>query len=178
MSKEAVFFDRDGTLNRSNFDGNKSHAPTTFADFEIFPEAIYVISRLKELGFQIIVITNQPTIATGVLPLSELEKMNKLLLDTLKVNAIHYCPHTDHVLCNCRKPEPGMLFAARDEHDLDLSKSFMVGDTWKDVIAGQKAGCKTILLRRQWSEEDKCNPDFVIDKLSQALDIISQRSRI
>lgn len=178
MLKEAIFFDRDGTLNRSIIVNNKSHAPTRFQDFQIFPEAIEITNKLRQQGFVVLVITNQPTISTGVLPLSELEKMNSHVLKVLEVDGVYYCPHTDIASCDCRKPKPGMLIAAAEEHGIDLSISFVVGDTWRDIVAGQAAGCKTILLRRSWSEEEKCKPDITIDKLTQVLDIISQRSRI
>lgn len=178
MLKEAVFFDRDGTLNRSNIINNKSHAPTTFDDFELFPEAEDVIKKLKDSNFVVLVITNQPTISTGILSLSELEKMNNHLLKILKVDDIHYCPHIDTASCDCRKPKAGMLFAAEEKHGIDLFKSFVVGDTWRDIAAGKSAGCKTILLKRLWSEREKCTPHYVVNTLTQALDIILQRSKI
>ena len=179
MSKKAVFFDRDGTLNRSNILGNKSHAPTSFQDFELLPESVNVTKALKKSGFLVFVITNQPTISTGVLSISELEKMNTYTAKTLNIDHVYYCPHTETDSCNCRKPKSGMLIVASKEHNLDLSKSWMVGDTWRDVQAGKAAGCKTILLKRDWSESEKCEPDYIVKgNLGKVLDIILQRSRI
>lgn len=176
MSKKAVFFDRDGILNKSFIINKKSYSPKSYQDFEIFPESIKVIKKLKKAGFLIIVITNQPDISTGLLAKKDLYKMHRDLKKTLFVDQIFHCPHTDEEGCSCRKPKPGMIKRASYKWGIDLDKSYLVGDQWKDVEAGLAAGVLTILIKRSYSGD--CSPHFIVKSLEEIVDIILKTNTI
>lgn len=154
--QKAIFLDRDGTINKyvgflRNID-----------DFELLPGVVDAIKEINASGYLAILVTNQPVIARGEVSFEELEvihnKMETLLgQEGAYLDAIYYCPHHPHsgyagerpeykVDCTCRKPKPGMLFQAAKEFNIDLSQSWMIGDSENDVKAGQAAGCKTVLI--------------------------------
>jgi D-glycero-D-manno-heptose 1,7-bisphosphate phosphatase len=146
--KRAVFLDRDGVINRKAAEGEYI---TRWEDFQFLPGAVEAIALLAQAGWKVIVITNQRCVAKGLLTIPELEKIHQNMLYELaragaKVDAIYYCPHEEQPPCTCRKPLPGMLFTAAQERQLDLTSSWMVGDSEKDVEAGRRAGCRTVLI--------------------------------
>lgn len=167
---KAVFFDRDGVLNKSFVVNDKSYAPRTYQDFEIYEQAQIVIDKIRKMGYLILVITNQPDIRKGLIVQDELKKMHQMLKKKLKVEDIYCCPHVTEDNCQCRKPKPGMLMKASEKWSIDLRSSFMVGDQHTDVGAGKEAGCITILLKKSYS--GKCQPDYTIDNLSEIVDIV------
>jgi D-glycero-D-manno-heptose 1,7-bisphosphate phosphatase len=146
--KRAVFLDRDGVINRK---ASKGEYVTRWEDFQFLPGAAEAISLLVGAGWSVIVITNQPCVAQGLLSIPELEIIHgKMLQELLQagadVEAIYYCPHEKQPPCTCRKPLPGMLLTAAQEHQIDLASSWMIGDSDKDVEAGKRAGCRTVLI--------------------------------
>ena len=154
--QRAIFLDRDGTINKYvGFLRNIN-------DFELLPGASDAIKMINSSGYLAIVITNQPVIARGEVTFEELDeihnKMETLLgNDGAYLDAIYYCPHHPHrgydgeipelkIDCDCRKPKPGLLFKAAKDFNIDLSKSWMIGDDDTDVEAGFNAGCRAIKL--------------------------------
>lgn len=140
--------DRDGVINRKAPDGEYV---TRWKDFHFLPGVAEAIAQLNQAGFSVIVVTNQRCVAKGLITQTELEKIHKRMSDHLasagaRVDAIYYCPHETGALCNCRKPEPGMLLEAARSRNLDLASSWMIGDSDIDIQAGKKAGCKTAQL--------------------------------
>ncbi len=129
----AVFLDRDGVL----LDHKGS----------VFPGTKAILDRLRNEGLLLIVVTNQPDIALGKMKAVTAKRVNESLRQILSLTDIFMCPHDELKFCSCRKPKPGMLREASEKHDIDLSSSFMVGDRWRDVSAGNEAGCKTILMK-------------------------------
>jgi D-glycero-D-manno-heptose 1,7-bisphosphate phosphatase len=148
----AVFLDRDGVINESLVRNGRPYAPTHFAEFSILPGVCEALLSLKKAGYRLIVVTNQPDLAKGSLPPDELEKMHSKMLSTLPIDDVRVCPHIEEDGCSCRKPKPGMLIDAARELSLDLKKSFMVGDRWRDIDAGKAAGCKTVLIGDGYGE--------------------------
>ncbi len=169
--KRAVFLDRDGVLTRSHIRDGKPYAPTTLREFEIIPDAKPVVARLRKAGFLTIVVTNQPDVATGKTSRDLVEKMHQRLLKAVPVDEIKVCYHVDADQCDCRKPKAGMLKASAAEHKIDLKKSYMVGDRWRDIDAGRAAGCRTILIKHPYDEKYSA-PDRVVDSLLEAADWI------
>ena len=143
---QAVFLDRDGVLTRANVRDGKPYAPRSLADLEILPDALAATTALKTDGFQLVVITNQPDVGNGLLDLAVVEAMHCRLRDELPINLIKACYHRQSDGCYCRKPRPGMLIEAADELDVDLARSFVVGDRWSDVEAGRSQGCRTVFV--------------------------------
>ena len=126
-TNKAVFFDRDGTLTI-----NPKSAPI----LDVVPAALSALIALKDAGFKIIVVTNQADIGRGITSKESVDAANERLSIALPIDDIYVCPHTDEDNCDCRKPKPGMLLRAARDFDIDLKKSFMVGDTSRDLEAG------------------------------------------
>ena len=140
----AVFLDRDGVLNRFIDRNGVPSPPISLDDFELLPGVRDAVDRLKDAGFVLVVVTNQPDIARGTQEPSVVDAMNQVVIRELGIDAVLVCPHDDADDCVCRKPKPGLLLEAMDRFDIDRDRSFMVGDRWRDVSAGRAAGCRTI----------------------------------
>ena len=166
---QAVCLDRDGLLNRAflHADG-KSHPPASPQELEILPGVIDVCQSLRRAGFLLIVVTNQPDVARGTQRREVVEAINMKLRQQIPLDDIRVCYHDEADNCLCRKPKPGMLLEAASVWDIDLRKSFMIGDRWTDVEAGRRVGCKTVLVNADLAEARRCQPDFQTDSLREA----------
>ena len=150
--KRAVFLDRDGVLNHAVIRGGKPYPPLLLADLVVVEEAPACLRRLRELDFALIVATNQPDVANGKQERDVVEAMNDQLRALMPIDDVLVCYHRDSDDCACRKPKPGMLTEAAARHGIDLSASYMIGDRYRDVDAGQAAGCRTIWIDRGYAE--------------------------
>ena len=164
----AVFLDRDGVINRVVLRDGRPFPPASADDLEILPRVPEAIAAMRLAGYRIIVVTNQPDVATGVQRREVVEAFHERLRGSLEIDDVRVCFHTDSDGCSCRKPKPGMLLDAAESWHLDLSRSWMVGDRWRDIEAGKAAGCKTILVRGSYSERHAEDPDTVVDSLHEA----------
>lgn len=173
--KPAVFLDRDGVLNRTTVRDDTPYPPQSLAEVEILPRVVDALSRLEELGLPRIVVTNQPDVARGTQSREAVEEINAFLMARLPLTAIYVCYHDNHHNCDCRKPACGMLTQAAREHQLQLSSSFMIGDRWSDIVAGQAAGCETFLINLPYSGRERCSPDHEVADLWEAAGMIEQR---
>jgi D-glycero-D-manno-heptose 1,7-bisphosphate phosphatase len=156
--RRAVFLDRDGVINRSLTRGGRPYAPTTLADFEILPGVAEALLTLRRAGYLNIVVTNQPDIKTGKQSIELLQLMHERMLKELALDDIQYCPHIDEDKCTCRKPHPGMLLDAAERLQIDLSASWMIGDRWRDIAAGQAAGCHCCFIDHGYVERQPEQP--------------------
>lgn len=147
----AVFLDRDGVLNRAVVRDGRPYPPATLEAFEILPGAAAAARRLRDAGFLLIGATNQPDVARGTQRREVVEAMNHRLLDAMPIAEIRAC-YEDGDDCPRRKPNPGLLLEAAEDHAIDLSASYMVGDRWRDVEAGRRAGCRTVFIDRGYRE--------------------------
>jgi len=147
--------DRDGTLTLEYSIHGKSY-PVQFAGrVAILPGISDALSVLKSYGFKLIVVTNQPNVARGITSVTQVEQLHKaLLIDLPDIDEIFTCYHDDRDHCTCRKPKPGLLFEAAEEYGLDLSQCYMVGNSWRDVEAGQNAGCWSVLIDQEYDASD------------------------
>jgi D-glycero-D-manno-heptose 1,7-bisphosphate phosphatase len=169
----AVFLDRDGIINRAMIRDGKPYPPAGLSDFEILPGSLTSLSRLTEFGYILIGITNQPDVARGTQSREMVESFNALIQSTLPVREIFVCYHDNADHCDCRKPKPGLILQAVDKYELDLSTSWMVGDRWKDIAAGQALGLKTIFVDYHYAEAYEGTPaDFTVDDTKYVADII------
>lgn len=168
--RPAVFLDRDGVLCKE-----KSYV-TSLEELEIFPYARSCIEVLHQKGFLTICLTNQSAVARGMLEEEELQRMNQYLVAQIGLDALYYCPHHPEGLgkyrqrCNCRKPGIGMVERAMQEFKIDISASYMVGDRAADILCGQNAGLKTVLLESGYGTmrlEQPVKPDFVCKDLAE-----------
>lgn len=174
----AVFLDRDGVLTRALVRGGRPYAPQTLDEFEIVPEAAAELAALKGAGFMLIVATNQPDLATGALATEALDEMHRRLKEALPLDDIMVCPCREQDPgCTCYKPRPGMLLDAARRWDIDLGRSFMVGDRWRDVGAGRAAGCRTVFIDHAYEHDPRPErPDHTVRSLAAAREIILRAS--
>lgn len=163
----AIFLDRDGVLNRPFIRDGKSFPPMRLADFQLLEGVDVACKLLKQAGFLLVVVTNQPDVATGKQTLSVVQAMHLKLRSLLPVDDIFVCYHTDQHNCACRKPRPGMLLDAAQRHQVSLSHSFMIGDRWRDVQAGQSAGCSCFFIDYHYREK---RPDGRFQSVSSLLE--------
>ncbi len=143
---KAVFLDRDGVINKTVFRMGKPRAPYLSEEYALFEGVPQALQLLKQAGFLLIVVTNQPDVARGWVSRDQVDLINNLVKVHLPVDEIYACFHTEKDLCQCRKPKPGMLLEASKKWNIDFSKSFMIGDRSSDIEAGLAVGCRSILV--------------------------------
>ena len=170
--RRAVFLDRDGVINRAEVRSGKPYPPISLAAMEILPGVPEALRALHATGWLLIVVTNQPDVARGTAKRADVEAINRHLQETLPIDEFRTCYHDAGDGCNCRKPLPGSLLAAAGAHGIDLQRSFMVGDRWRDVEAGARAGCKTVFIDYGYAEKQPQSFDFKVLSLREAADII------
>lgn len=168
MKKRAVFLDRDGVLNHAIVKEGKPYPPKSLAELTIPSDVQEALNSLKSAGFLLIGATNQPDVSRGTTLKTTIEAINDKLLKTLPLQEIRVCYHDDKDDCACRKPAPGLLIEAAKEYNIDLQKSIMIGDRWKDILAGERAGCKTIWINHHYLETEPKNPTYVASNMTEA----------
>jgi D-glycero-D-manno-heptose 1,7-bisphosphate phosphatase len=177
--RKAVFLDRDGVINRKSPEG---HYVTRKEEMFFLPGVARAISMLNRAGFRVILATNQRCIAKGLLTPRRLARLHQWMCRQLAmksgavIDAVYYCPHDKVPACGCRKPAPGMLFAAARDHRIRLSASWMIGDSAGDMAAGKTAGCKTVFISARGRSTDAA--DFSAPSLLRAAKkILSMEAR-
>jgi D,D-heptose 1,7-bisphosphate phosphatase len=180
--KKAIFMDRDGTINVD------THYPHKVQDLILIPEAIEGVNLLSKLSFDLIIISNQSGIGLHYYAREEMTLFNQELMRQLeasqaRIDGIYYCPHLESdqnnetsMKCTCSKPLPGLILEAAREFEIDLANSFMIGDKTSDILAGQRAGCKTILVKTGKAGQEPgavdVTPDYIANHLREAAEII------
>jgi D-glycero-D-manno-heptose 1,7-bisphosphate phosphatase len=189
---KAAFLDRDGVINELTYHAESGviDSPFTLDQFQLLPGVGEAIRRLNQAGYKVIVVSNQPGVAKNHFTHITLTQMDVKLKKALEeagahLDGIYYCCHHPEgknpnyrMVCQCRKPEPGLLLEAKKNFKLNLAECYMVGDNLTDVQAGQKAGCKTILIGKMKCEtcrlmDEQCSrPDTIAGNLSEAVTVI------
>lgn len=172
--RPGVFLDRDGVLNRSFTEGTSPVPPRRREEFELLPGVVEACRSFADAGLALVVVTNQPDLARGVLDAGELEAMHDVLRATLPLDDIVVCPHDSHDGCWCRKPRPGMILDAARRLDLDLDLSVGVGDRWRDVDAAHRAGIHAVYVDWGLGEPLRDSPDARFGSLAEARDHVLQ----
>jgi D-glycero-D-manno-heptose 1,7-bisphosphate phosphatase len=177
MARRAVFLDRDGVINRAVVLAGKPHPPTRLHELELLPGVVQGLEALKRAGYQLVVVTNQPDVARGKTARSAVDAMNCWLKEALPLDAILTCFHDDQDECSCRKPRPGLITQAACELDIELKASWLVGDRWRDIEAGRRAGCRTFFIDHAYDEPAPRSYDFAVGSLLAAALIILREDR-
>lgn len=172
LTRAAVLLDRDGVLNRAYPEGDATRPPRSLGEVEILPGVREALASLAAAGFALVGVSNQPDVPRGLMTRAGVEAVNAQLVARLGLLAILTCFHDDPDACACRKPRPGLLLEAARRFEFDLARSVMVGDRWSDVLAGQAAGCRTILIETPYSRGERCQPDARVAGLAQAAALI------
>ena len=180
----AIFLDRDGTINYDSSEYLKS-----LSEYHLFPFTIEAFKILDELDFKLIVITNQSAINRGLTSRDDVEEIHNYIKEELQradveLDAVYYCPHHPDEHCRCRKPEIGNITRAAEDFNIDLSKSYFIGDSPKDIEAGTRAGCRTVQVNtgirsvelNQMFNSD-IPADFVVENLLSAAKLICDIER-
>ena len=174
--QRAVFLDRDGVINQAIVRGGKPYPPANVDELVMQADAPATLQTLKQAGFLLLVVTNQPDIARGKQTLAAVEAIHRKMFDILpRLSHLEVCWHAGDNWgdpCSCRKPQPGMVLGAAEALNIDLSESFLIGDRWQDVDCGHAAGCRTVFIDRKYSESLKKNPDWIVDSFSEAVEVI------
>jgi D,D-heptose 1,7-bisphosphate phosphatase len=179
---KAVFLDRDGVINKEADIEKRMH----FSQLEFFPFVENAIKALKQKEYLVAIITNRTEVARNLMTEQEVKEVMDKLIKKFNIDAYYYCPHHPEqhlegrpgyrIECNCRKPKIGMFLQAKKDLNIDLSKSWMIGDSTYDILAGKNAGCKTILVKTGKAGKDekyKINPDFIAENLEEAVKVIT-----
>jgi len=188
----AIFLDRDGVINEKMPDGQYV---TRWEEFHFLPGVAEAIRAFNDMGFLVVVVTNQRGIAKGLYTEEDLEGIHRKMCEEIeqaggRIDAIYYCPHDIHENCNCRKPRPGMILKAAEELGIDLTSSYLIGDSITDIQCGKEAGVGVNMLIRQESRverretkderresrvEGRVVPDIIVGCLEEAVDEIVRR---
>ena len=177
MTQPAIFLDRDGVLSRAFVRDGRPYPPSRLEDLEVIPGVPEALARLKAAGFALIVVTNQPDVARGLQTEAGVRTLHEHLEQLLPLDEIRVCTHDDADACECRKPKPGLLTRPPL---YDLSRSVMVGDRWRDIEAGRRAGCgASILIDYGYDEAQRTEPDARLGSLAEAADwILSKMPKV
>ena len=170
--RRAVFLDRDGVINRAVVRDGKPYPPANLAEVEILPGVSDALVALHDAGFMLIVVTNQPDVSRGTPTMAVVGEINDYLASCLPIDEFRTCYHDSGDGCDCRKPMPGALLAAARQHRIDLGKSYMIGDRWRDTEAGQRAGCKTIFIDYGYDEKQPESVDYRVRFLREAAQVV------
>jgi D-glycero-D-manno-heptose 1,7-bisphosphate phosphatase len=172
--RPAVFLDRDGTLNVQVVRGGKPYPPAGLGEFRLFDGVPAACRSLKEAGYALVVATNQPDVGRGDQPQAVVESIHARLLELIpEIDRIEVCYDPGRgEPSRRRKPEPGMLLDAAQALGLDLSRSWIIGDRWRDIDCGKRAGVRTVFIDFGYSEELSAAPNFIVKSFTEAAEVI------
>jgi D-glycero-D-manno-heptose 1,7-bisphosphate phosphatase len=173
LTQRAVFLDRDGVLNRPCVRDGHPYPPANVEEFELYEDVLVGCTRLKEAGFLLVVVSNQPDVGRGTQRRTVAEAINKKLAKAIPVlDRIEVCFHAGEDfgdVCDCRKPKPGMLFRAAAALGIDIPTSYMIGDRWRDVDCARAAGCYAIYIDGGYDESLRQQPDVTVTTFGDAV---------
>jgi D-glycero-D-manno-heptose 1,7-bisphosphate phosphatase len=174
MPIKTIFLDRDGVINKEIKYLHK------IKDFEFIDGIFESCKYLKSLGYKIIIITNQSGISRGYFTKNDFQIITNWMIDQfnnndIKILDVLYCPHLPNTKCNCRKPKPGMLFEAKKKHNINMNKSWLIGDKETDIIAANNAGINNTILVKSGHKinEKETNAKFILGSVSTLKNVIN-----
>lgn len=168
----AVFLDRDGTLNAAVIRDGRPFPPASVDELALLPGVVEGCRRLKSAGYALVVATNQPDVDRGTQDRRVVEAIHAHLCELLPIDRIEVSYDAGDSPSPFRKPAPGMLRRAARELGLDLTRSWMIGDRWRDVDCGRNAGCRTVFIDRGYREQLRARPDYIVCSFAAAVDVV------
>jgi D-glycero-D-manno-heptose 1,7-bisphosphate phosphatase len=176
LKLRAVFLDRDGVLNIPIVRCGRPYPPSDLSEFRLYEDAIDGCERLKAAGFLLVVVTNQPDVGRRTQARAAVQEIHDALQLALPmIDRIETCFHAGErhgQPCNCRKPRPGMLQRTAAELNIDLSRSYMIGDRWRDIDCARAADCRAVFIDRGYLEQLRESPDFSVGSFTEAVDVV------
>jgi D-glycero-D-manno-heptose 1,7-bisphosphate phosphatase len=176
VTRRAVFLDRDGVLNRAVIRNGKPHPPSSLNEFELYEDVADGCARLKAAGFLLVVITNQPDVGRGAQSREAVEAMNLKMQSALpQLDRIEICYHGGEPYgqpCDCRKPRTGLILRAAHELNINLGKSYVIGDRWRDIDCARAAGCRAIFIQRGYKEKLREAPNVTAANFRDAVSAV------
>jgi D-glycero-D-manno-heptose 1,7-bisphosphate phosphatase len=170
--KKAAFLDRDGVLNRAILLDGIPKPPYSIEEVEILDGVVEAIQILRIHGFVPVVVSNQPDVARGDVTQLQVNAINNHIGAETNIEYFYTCFHDEADRCDCRKPAPGLLYRAAIELDLSLDESYMVGDRWRDISAGQSAGCENFYIDYSYPEMKPKMPYKKVSSLLEAVNLM------
>jgi D-glycero-D-manno-heptose 1,7-bisphosphate phosphatase len=176
VARPAVFLDRDGVINRVVVRAGAPHPPSRVEEFDLYQDVPDGCAQLKSANFLLVVITNQPDVGRGAQSREAVEAMNLKMQSALPIlDRIEVCYHAGKRYgqpCDCRKPQPGLILRAAAELNIDLNRSYVIGDRWRDVDCARAAGCRAIFIQRGYNETLREAPDFTVTNFEEAVNVV------
>ncbi|HEY9731610.1 MAG TPA: HAD-IIIA family hydrolase [Drouetiella sp.] len=164
---KTVFLDRDGIINEIVMREGIVSSPRTVEEFTIRPDFIEFYNRLNSSSLRLFVVSNQPDVSRGAIDKTELAKIVDVMNARFKFTEILHCIHDDSDQCNCRKPKPGMISGFLQNYGLSADEAIIIGDSYKDILAGKAAGIQTVYLQQAYNALGACEPDYVVTRLTE-----------
>jgi D-glycero-D-manno-heptose 1,7-bisphosphate phosphatase len=176
--RRAVFVDRDGVLNAAVAHSERPHPPGSVAELTFLPGVRERVAELRGLHFLVVCVTNQPDVARGTVARAAVEEINARVRAQMGLDDLLVCYHDDRDGCACRKPRPGLLLEAAARLGIDLGRSYMIGDRWKDIACGAAAGCTTVFVDYGYAEPyEGPEPGHASRTAVEAFDYILSKER-
>ena len=172
VMKTAVFLDRDGVINKARIVEGKPQSAKSLEELVVLPGVKESITDLHTMGLEVIVVTNQPDVARERLTKEKVYEIESQLKELLRIRYFYTCFHDDVDDCMCRKPRAGLLLTAAQDLDVNLLNSYLVGDRWKDIEAGQSVGCRCFFIDNAYSEKKPNQPFTAVTSLKDAVKVI------
>ena len=177
--EKAFFLDKDGTLTKYVIYGNPAKAREILEDEIIFDKIVDGLKYIQEKGYKLIIVSNQPWVSKGIVKNKDIDELFKNLVKNLEKKGIHiddyyFCPHSDIDNCKCRKPKSGMILDASRKHNINLNQSYIVGDGYEDILAGEKVGLKTVFVLTGGANKliKDIESDYTLDSINSLKEII------
>jgi len=168
---KTLFLDRDGIINEIVMRDGGVSSPRTTAEFVIRSDFIEFYERLALTSLSIFVVSNQPDVSRGSITKGDLEQIVDVMKARFKFTEIVHCVHDDDDACKCRKPKPGMISGFLEKYDLRADEAIIIGDSYKDILAGKAAGIRTVYLQQGHNVLASCEPDYVVNKLTEVFSL-------
>ena len=172
--KKAVFLDRDGVVSRAVVINNRPFSIRRASDLQILDEVNEALGIFGKLALIPIIISNQPDVARGLLSQLEHEKIESKIVTLTGISKIYTCTHDEKDNCFCRKPKPGLILKAAEDHDIDITKSYLIGDRWRDMDLAKNVDCRSFFINRNYEEKYPEYFDYETGSILESAKIIEK----
>jgi D-glycero-D-manno-heptose 1,7-bisphosphate phosphatase len=168
---KTLFLDRDGIINEIVTRDGIVSSPRSLSEFIVRPDFIEFYRRIQSSPLTVFVVSNQPDVSRGLIDAQDLKLISDQLHERFKFTEILHCVHDDSDGCDCRKPKPGMISGVLQRYALRADEAIIIGDSYKDILAGKAAGIETVYLQQGYNASAACEPDYTVNKLTEVFSL-------